>query len=53
MLYMGYKMNAIEAKQCGLVSEVYKHESFDDIWTYLRKVSSLSLQVLYRQVCFL
>ncbi|XP_076685633.1 enoyl-CoA delta isomerase 3, peroxisomal [Andrena cerasifolii] len=44
MLYMGYKMNAIEAKQYGLVSEVYKHESLDEVWTYLRKVSSLSLQ---------
>lgn len=44
MLYMGYKMNAIEAKQRGLVSEVYKHESSDEVWTYLRKVSSLSLQ---------
>ncbi|XP_043264097.1 enoyl-CoA delta isomerase 2 [Colletes gigas] len=42
ILYLGYKMNALEAKQYGLVSEVYKHEHLDDVWTYLKTVTMLS-----------
>ncbi|XP_054014942.1 enoyl-CoA delta isomerase 3, peroxisomal-like [Hylaeus anthracinus] len=42
MLYLGYKMNALEAKQYGLVSEVYKEEHLNDVWIYLKTVSLLS-----------
>lgn len=46
MLYLGYKMNAQEAKQYGLVSKVYNHESFEEVWNYLNTISTLSSQVL-------
>ncbi|XP_034186095.1 enoyl-CoA delta isomerase 3, peroxisomal [Osmia lignaria lignaria] len=42
MLYLGYKMSAFEAKQYGLVSEVYKEGCIDEVWTYLKKLSQLS-----------
>ncbi|XP_078039349.1 enoyl-CoA delta isomerase 3, peroxisomal [Augochlora pura] len=42
MLYLGYKMNALEAKQYGFVSEVYKN--LNDVWTYLIKISTLSVE---------
>ncbi|XP_020288105.1 enoyl-CoA delta isomerase 2, mitochondrial [Pseudomyrmex gracilis] len=42
MLYLGYKMSAHEAKQYGLVSEVYNHDSLEEVWKYLNKVSKLS-----------
>ncbi|XP_014475591.1 PREDICTED: enoyl-CoA delta isomerase 2, mitochondrial isoform X2 [Dinoponera quadriceps] len=41
MLYMGYKMSAHEAKQYGLVSEVYNHNVLE-VWDYLNQVSKLS-----------
>lgn len=44
MLYLGYKMNAQEAKQLGLVSEVYDHDSLEEVWNYLNKISTLSSQ---------
>ncbi|XP_018342409.1 PREDICTED: enoyl-CoA delta isomerase 2, mitochondrial-like [Trachymyrmex septentrionalis] len=44
MLYLGYKMNAQEAKQHGLVSEVYNHDSLEEVWNYLNKISTLSSQ---------
>ncbi|XP_076380895.1 enoyl-CoA delta isomerase 3, peroxisomal [Megalopta genalis] len=44
MLYLGYKMNAREAKQYGFVSEVYKHKNLNDVWTYLMKISTLSAE---------
>ena len=47
MLYLGYKMNAQEAKQHGLVSEVYNHDSLEEVWNYLNKISTLSSQVLF------
>lgn len=47
MLYLGYKMNAQEAKQYGLVSQVYNHESLEEVWNYLNKISTLSSQVLF------
>ncbi|XP_017789362.1 PREDICTED: enoyl-CoA delta isomerase 3, peroxisomal, partial [Habropoda laboriosa] len=42
MLYLGYKMSASEAKQYGLVSEVYKYECLDEVWTYLKKLTEVS-----------
>lgn len=45
MLYLGYKMNAFEAKQYGLVSEIYKYECLDEVWIYLKKLTKLSLKV--------
>ncbi|KAG5325989.1 ECI2 isomerase, partial [Acromyrmex heyeri] len=44
MLYLGYKMNAQEAKQHGLVSKVYNHDSLEEVWNYLNKISTLSSQ---------
>ncbi|XP_018402173.1 PREDICTED: enoyl-CoA delta isomerase 2, mitochondrial [Cyphomyrmex costatus] len=44
MLYLGYKMNAREAKQHGLVSKVYNHDSLEEVWNYLNKISTLSSQ---------
>ncbi|KAG5334539.1 ECI2 isomerase, partial [Acromyrmex charruanus] len=44
MLYLGYKMNAQEAKQYGLVSKVYNHDSLEEVWNYLNKISTLSSQ---------
>lgn len=46
MLYLGYKMNAQEAKQHGLVSKVYSHDSLEEVWNYLNMISTLSSQVL-------
>ncbi|XP_031835822.1 enoyl-CoA delta isomerase 3, peroxisomal [Nomia melanderi] len=47
MLYLGYKMNAFEAKEYGLVSHVYKHEHLNDVWTYLKKISALSIESIF------
>lgn len=44
MLYLGYKMNAQEAKQHGLVSKVYNHDSLEEVWNYLNTISTLSSQ---------
>ncbi|XP_076162197.1 enoyl-CoA delta isomerase 3, peroxisomal isoform X2 [Ptiloglossa arizonensis] len=44
MLYLGYKMNAIEAKHYGLISEVYEQKDLDNVWTYLKTVSMLSIE---------
>lgn len=38
-------MNAFEAKQYGLVSEIYKYECLDEVWIYLKKLTKLSLKV--------
>lgn len=46
MLYLGHKMNAVEAKQFGLVSEVYEHDRLDEVWSDLNMVSELSLESL-------
>ncbi|KAM0734960.1 Enoyl-CoA delta isomerase 2 [Formica fusca] len=42
MLYLGYKMNAQEAKKYGLVSKVYNHDSLEEVWDYLNNISKLS-----------
>lgn len=42
MLYLGYKMNAEEAKKYGLVSEVYSHDSLEEVWDNLNNISKLS-----------
>lgn len=47
MLYMGYKMSAPEAKQYGLISEVYDHDVLEEVWNYLKKISKLSSEVLF------
>lgn len=46
MLYLGYKMSAHEAKQHGLVSQVFNHNSLEEIWNYLNQISKLSSEVL-------
>ncbi|XP_076246917.1 enoyl-CoA delta isomerase 3, peroxisomal isoform X2 [Calliopsis andreniformis] len=45
MLYLGYRMNALEAKQYGLVSKVYEHDSLHDVWIYLKNISTLSVEL--------
>ncbi|GAB1866865.1 Peroxisomal 3,2-trans-enoyl-CoA isomerase [Camponotus japonicus] len=42
MLYLGYKMNAKEAEKYGLVSKVYNHDSLEEVWDDLNKISKLS-----------
>lgn len=45
-------MSAFEAKQYGLVSEVYKEGCLDEVWTYLKKLSQLSSEVYFSIICF-
>lgn len=40
-------MNAIEAKHYGLISEVYEQKDLDNVWTYLKTVSMLSIEVCF------
>lgn len=40
MLYLGYKMDAKEAKEYGLVSKVYK--DVEEVWTHLKVLNQLS-----------
>lgn len=47
MLYLGYKMNAKEAKEYGLVSKVYNHDSLEEVWDNLNNISKLSSEVLF------
>lgn len=47
MLYLGYKMNAQEAKKYGLVSKVYNHDFLEEVWDYLNNISKLSSEVLF------
>ncbi|XP_035743001.1 enoyl-CoA delta isomerase 2-like isoform X2 [Vespa mandarinia] len=42
MLYLGYKMNAKEAKEYHLVGTIYK--DVEEIWIYLRKLNQLSIK---------
>ncbi|KAK2582717.1 hypothetical protein KPH14_004987 [Odynerus spinipes] len=42
MLYFSYKMDVKEAKECGLVSEIYK--DVEEVWTYLRRLNQLSIE---------
>lgn len=42
---MGYKMSAQEAKQRGLISETYNHDTLEETWNYLNKISTLSSEV--------
>jgi len=53
MLYLGYKMNAKEAKKYGLVSKVYNHDSLEEVWDDLNKISKLSSEVLFLLIIFL
>lgn len=39
-------MSADEAKQYGLISEVYNHDDLDKVWDYLKQISELSSEVL-------
>ncbi|XP_070171577.1 enoyl-CoA delta isomerase 3, peroxisomal isoform X2 [Polyergus mexicanus] len=47
MLYLGYKMNAQEAKKYGLVSKIYNHDSLEEVWDYLNNISKLSSESIY------
>lgn len=53
MLYLGYKMNAKEAKKYGLVSEVYSHDSLEEVWNNLNNISKLSSEVLFLLIILL
>ncbi|KAH0944776.1 hypothetical protein HN011_010113 [Eciton burchellii] len=44
MLYLGQKMSAQEAKRRGLISEVYNHESLEEVWNRLNEISKLSAE---------
>jgi len=47
MLYLGHKMSAQEAMRHGLISEVYNHESLEEVWNRLNKISELSAEVSF------
>jgi len=47
MLYLGHKMSAQEAKQRGLISEVYDHEFLEEVWNRLNEISKLSAEVSF------
>jgi enoyl-CoA hydratase/carnithine racemase len=47
MLYLGQKMSAQEAKRRGLISEVYNHESLEEVWNRLNEISKLSAEVSF------
>ncbi|CAK9832174.1 Enoyl-CoA delta isomerase 2 [Anthophora retusa] len=51
MLYLGYRMSAPEAKQYGLVSELYKYECLDEVWTYLKKLTDVSSKSILASKC--
>ena len=40
MLYFCYKMSAIEAKECGFISKIYKHDSQDQVWKHLESMAT-------------
>lgn len=51
MLYLGYKMSALEAKHYGFINEVYKYQNLDEVWTYLKKLIKLSLESILAIKC--
>ncbi|XP_015609878.1 enoyl-CoA delta isomerase 2, mitochondrial [Cephus cinctus] len=42
MLYLGYKLNAFEAKQRGFVSEIFQDDEINKVWSRLNGISRLS-----------
>ncbi|PNF39313.1 Enoyl-CoA delta isomerase 2, mitochondrial [Cryptotermes secundus] len=45
MLYFGYKMDAHEAKECGLVSKVFPHATFEqEVWPKLEQFVKMPKQ---------
>lgn len=45
MLYFGYQMGAYEAKECGLVSQVFPHATFEqDVWPKLEQFVQMPKQ---------
>ncbi|XP_066584955.1 enoyl-CoA delta isomerase 2-like isoform X2 [Prorops nasuta] len=48
MLYLGYKMDAAEAKERGLVTQVYKHNCMDEVWKHVENISSLPIEPIIK-----
>jgi enoyl-CoA hydratase/carnithine racemase len=49
MLYFGYQMGAHEAKECGLVSQVFPHATFEqEVWPKLEKFAQMPKQVMLK-----
>jgi peroxisomal 3,2-trans-enoyl-CoA isomerase len=47
MLYFGQQMSAQDAKECGLVSEVFPHATFQQaVWPKLEQFIQMPKQVL-------
>lgn len=47
MLYFSYKMGAHEAKECGLVSQVFPHATFEqEVWPKLEQFVKMPKQVM-------
>jgi peroxisomal 3,2-trans-enoyl-CoA isomerase len=47
MLYFGHQMGPHEAKECGLVSQVFPHASFEqEVWPKLEQFVQMPKQVM-------
>ncbi|XP_051165537.1 enoyl-CoA delta isomerase 3, peroxisomal-like [Leptopilina boulardi] len=47
MLYFCHQMNPEEARECGLISKIYKSDSVDEIWKYLETiVTTMSFETI-------
>jgi enoyl-CoA hydratase/carnithine racemase len=46
MLYFGHQMGAHEAKECGLVSQVFPHATFEQVWPKLEQFAQMPKQVM-------
>ena len=44
-------MSALEAKHYGFINEVYKDQNLDEVWTYLKKLTKLSLESILAIKC--
>lgn len=46
-------MDAHEAKEHGLVSNVYNHDSLEEVWNYLTIIPNLSSEVIFLILIYL
>jgi 1,4-dihydroxy-2-naphthoyl-CoA synthase len=47
MLYFGQQMGAHDAKECGLVSQVFPHSTFEqEVWHKLEQFAQMPKQVM-------
>jgi enoyl-CoA hydratase/carnithine racemase len=47
MIYFGHQMSAHDAKECGLVSELFSHATFEqEVWQKLEQLVQMPKQVM-------